>query len=165
MDLVQTSPVDGDAVFTAIRDKLNPLMARRGHRLIEETGSASWQFGAGYPKPQRRGTLFKLLNLPSGSVVFAVREEFLAKESKLADLPWPDHFAIKPHRAVGFKGFEIKRDDQDPGIKRVERIMKALPKLDPSVEIKLNTHDAAREADFDRQLLALESSDTGPTVG
>ncbi len=156
MDLVQTKPVDGDAVFTAIRDKLNPLMAKRGHPLIEENGSASWQYGTGYAKPKRRQTLFKLLNLPSGAVVFAVREEFLAADAKLAGLPWPHHFAVKPHRQVGFKGFEIKRDDQNPGIKRVERIMKVLPKLDATVEIKLKTQDAAQEAEFDRQLAALE---------
>jgi hypothetical protein len=156
MNLIQTRPLDGDAIFATIRDKLNSLMAKRGHPMVEETGSASWQYGAGYPKTQRRKTLFKLLNLPSGAVVFAVREEFLASEPKLAALPWPHHFAVKPHRQVGFKGFEIKRDDQDPGSKRVERILSALPKLDASVEIKLDSRDAALEAEFDRQLAALK---------
>jgi hypothetical protein len=84
-----------------------------------------------------------------------------ATEPKLAGLPWPHHFAVKPHRQVGLKGFEIKRDDQDPGNKRVERLMKALPRLDASVEIKLKTDDAAQEAEFDRQLAALEESDAG----
>lgn len=154
MELVQTTPVDGDAVFAATRDKVNPLMAKRGHPMIEETGSVSWQYGAGYPKPTRRKTLFKLLNLPSGAIVFAIREDFLATVPDLAGLPWPHHFAVKPHRQVGFKGFEIKRDDQDSGVKRVERIIKALPKL--AVEIKLKTQDAAREAEFDRQLAALD---------
>jgi hypothetical protein len=155
MNLVQTKPVDGDAVFTAIRDKLNPLMAKRGHPMIAETGSASWQYGAGYPKPKRRKTLFKLLNLPSGAVLFAIREDFLATEPKLAGLPWPHHLAVKPHRQVAFKGFEIKRDNQDPGIKRVERLLKALPELDASVEIKLEIQDVAQDAEFDHQLETL----------
>jgi hypothetical protein len=157
MDLVQTKPVDGDAVFAAIRENLNPLLAKRGHPMIEETGSVSWQYGAGYPKPKRRKTLFKLLNLPSGAIVFAIREDFLAAAPNLAGLPWPHHFAVKPHLQVAFKGFEIKRDDQDSGVKRVERILQALPKL--AVEIKLKTHDSAREAEFDRKLAALKESD------
>jgi hypothetical protein len=156
METVQTKSVEGDAVFTAIRDKVNPLMAKRGHPMIEETGSVSWQYGAGYPKPKRRRTLFKLLNLPSGAVFFAIREDFLPTVPTLAALPWPPPFGVRPHGQVGFKGFEIKRDDQNPGIKRVERIMKALPKLDASVEIKLKTQDAEQEANFDRQLAALE---------
>lgn len=156
MNLHQTKRVDGDTVFAAIRDKLNPLMAKRGHPLIEETGSASWQYGAGYQRSTRRKTLFKLLNLSSGAILFAIREEFLDTVPNLAGLPWPHHFAVKPHREVRFKGFEIRRDNQDSGINRVERVIRALPMLDPSVEIRLEPLDAAGEAEFDRQLATLE---------
>jgi hypothetical protein len=156
MQLVQTKPVDDDAVFASIRDNLNPLMAKRGHLMVEETGSASWQYGAGYAKAKRRNTLFKLLNLPSGAVVFALREDFLATVPKLAGLPWPYHLAVKPHREVVFKGFEIKRDDKDCGVKRVERIMNLLPKLDACVEIKLKGYEAVQEAEFERQLAMLQ---------
>ncbi len=149
MDLVQSKPVEGDAIFAVIREKLHPMMAKRGHPMIEETGSASWQYGAGYDKTLRRKTLFKLLNLPS-AILFAIRVEFLNELPNLAALPWPHHIAVKPHRDVEFKGFEIKREDQDTGIARVERILKTLPNF--GVEIRLKSDEAARDAEFDRLL-------------
>lgn len=153
--LIQTSAVEGDPDFAAIRDRINLLMAKRGHVLVNDTGSSTWQFGAGYQSLMRRRTLFKLLRLQGGAFVFAVRDDFLATIPKLASLSWPHHIAVKPHRAVAFKGFEIKRENPDAGILRVDRIIQSLPALDPSLEIKLSDDDAERDAEFDRQLAAL----------
>lgn len=154
--LIQTVPVEGDAPFAALRDRLNVLLAKRGHRMVEETGSASWLYGAAYAKPLRRRTAFKLLASDAEAILFGVRDEFLAEVPQLAAIRWPRQFAVKPHAAVTFRGFDVRRDDPDAGVARVELILGALPKVDPAFELRIDRIDPAVEAEFDRQLSALK---------
>lgn len=158
MQLIQTIPIGDHAKFPSIRDKINALMAKRGHPLVEETGSVSWLYGAGYAKAVRRRTAFKLLVLASGEIVFAARDDLVATVPELAAIPWPRCFAIKPHASVGFRGFEISTSDPEAGVKRVEQILSLMPSVDPSVQIEVDSNVAAREAEFDRHLAALKKS-------
>lgn len=152
MQLIQTVSIGDHAEFSYVRDKINVLMAKRGHRLVEETGSVSWLYGAGFPKALRRRTAFKLLILASGKFVFAARDDLVATVPQLAAIPWPRHFAVKPHASVPFRGFEISPSDPEAGVTRVGHILALMPDVDPSVEIQIDASIATREAEFDRHL-------------
>jgi len=152
MPAIQTRPIANDRDFLALRDAINPLMARYGFPLVPYKGSASWLAGAADPARSTE-TFFKLLYRGRGKpYVFGIRADYASGFEKLKALQWPIEFSVMPTTSVIFRGFETHPGETDRAARRVEKILKALPKPDPSRAIPLN---GASHDDFDEQLDAL----------
>lgn len=149
MPAIQTRPVANDPDFLAVRDALNPLLARYGFPLVSYKGSASWLAGDTDPKRSTE-TYFKLLyrgrNKP---YVFGIRKDFASSFEKLEALRWPVEFSVMPSTSVIFWGFDIPPGETELATRRVKKILETLPDPDPGLAIPLSN---VSHVDFDRQL-------------
>ncbi len=145
----QTRPIGGDKSFFTVRDALNPLLARHGFPLVQYKGSASWL--AGTSEPGRAAeTYFKLTyHGPNRPYLFAIRKDFASQFKKLHDLKWPVEFSVMPSTDILFLGFEVRSNEVEVAVQRVEKLLKALPEPTPEVAIPVHIDS---HGDFDRQL-------------
>ncbi len=149
MGAVQSRPIDNDPQFLTILDAINPLLARHGYPLVSYKGSASWRAGATDPNRSTE-TYFKLIYRGRGKpFIFGIRKDFASEIEKLRSLRWPLVFSVMPNTEVPFVGFEFPPDEAELAMRRVEKILKALPEPDPRLAIPLHNSSIA---DFDKQL-------------